>query len=96
MDKKPANVKTVAFRNPEMFEKTKAIEYFYDTFPEDLVITLQRACLDGCFTREEEERQRQGAQRLKEQLSPIPWYREQAEKDGEIFWRRLHDSCILS
>lgn len=42
---------------------------------------------------EERERREQGRQRLKERLSSIPWYAQQAQKDGEIFWDKLYASC---
>jgi len=45
---------------------------------------------------QEQEMKSQGQQRLKQRHSQIPWHREQAEKCGEEFWRKLYDSCILS
>ena len=44
----------------------------------------------------EVNRRRQGAQRLKVELSPIPWYEEQVAKDGEVFWMKLYASQLNS
>ena len=44
-------------------------------------------------TPEERERREQGTQRLKERLSSIPWYAQQAQKDGPEFWDKLYANC---
>ena len=75
---------------------TSARELFYNSLPTELIKELQRANLESLPTRQEQERLKLGQQRLKEQYLPIPWYRKRAQQDGEIFWRYLHDSCILS
>lgn len=48
------------------------------------------------LTEAEVIRRRLGARRLKERLSPIPWYREQAKKfkDEEKYWLALYGSCV--
>lgn len=64
---------------------------------EQLALLLQAVrSPDSQESPEEIARRELGQQRLKERLSLIPWYREQARKDGEDFWRKLHGSCILS
>ena len=48
-------------------------------------------------TPEKLERHRQGAQRLKEMLSSIPFHQRNAALDPEgeeAYWLRLHASCI--
>lgn len=64
----------------------------------DFILALQRACLLGgaCIPHYERRRQAHGRKRLKDRLSKVPWYREQAKKCGVSFWRKLHGSCILS
>ena len=52
--------------------------------------------LKGYQNPQEQERRKRAQQRLKEVYSSIPWYKEQAEKDGEIFWERLHSKAPLS
>lgn len=75
---------------------TTAIELFNAGLPRELVIELQRASLSTCMLPQELERLRQGQEQLKQCLMQIPWYRKRAEKDGDIFWRHLHNSCINS
>jgi hypothetical protein len=43
---------------------------------------------------EEVERRKRGLQRLKEEYSTIPYYREQGEKYGDTFWEALYSSRI--
>lgn len=44
---------------------------------------------------QELERRKRAQQRLKEVYSSIPWYKERGERDGDLFWARLHDSAVL-
>ena len=46
-------------------------------------------------TPHELEMQAQALARLKEECSSTPWYVEQAERDGEIFWERLFSKAPL-
>ena len=41
------------------------------------------------------EMRAQALARLKEECSSTPWYVEQAERDGEIFWERLFSKAPL-
>lgn len=45
---------------------------------------------------QERERRKRAQQRLKEAYSSIPWYKEQGEKYGDLYWESLHDSAVLS
>ena len=52
--------------------------------------------LKGYQNPQEQERRKRAQQRLKEVYSSIPWYKEQAERYGDQFWKRLHDKAPLS
>ena len=68
--------------------------------PDDSLVqaemSLRKICSENSLTPQEQERRKRAQQRLKEVYSSIPWYKEQAEKDGEVFWERLHSKAPLS
>jgi hypothetical protein len=43
---------------------------------------------------EEIERRKRGAQRLKERLSHMPFYKRAEERDGPVYWDRLYASQV--
>ena len=45
---------------------------------------------------QELERRKRAAQRLKERYSSIPWYKEQGEKHGDLFWDLLQSKAALA
>ena len=58
---------------------------------------LERLISEHSPTPEKLERYRQGAQRLKEMLSSVPFHQQGAALDPEgeeAYWLRLHASCI--
>ena len=59
-------------------------------------MSLRKICSENSLTPQEQERRKRAQQRLKEVYSSIPWYKEQAEKYGEVFWERLHSKAPLS
>ena len=61
----------------------------------DAAPRLRRRPLTGYQNPQELERRKRAQQRLKEVYSSIPWYKEQGEKDGDLFWKTLHDSAVL-
>jgi len=61
----------------------------------DAATRLRRRPLTGYQNPQEQERRKRAQQRLKEVYSSIPWYKEQGEKDGDLFWKALHDSAVL-
>jgi len=68
--------------------------------PED---PLERLILEYSLTPQEQERRRQGAIRLSERLSSIPWHRERAERAERLepggaarYWETLYASCVLA
>jgi hypothetical protein len=67
-----------------------------DNSSTDAATPSRKRLLKGYQNPQEQERRMRAQQRLKEVYSSIPWYKEQAEKDGEIFWKRLHDKAPLS
>lgn len=44
---------------------------------------------------EERARREQGATRLKESLSSIPWYQQKTETEGDEFWAAFYDSRVM-
>jgi hypothetical protein len=48
------------------------------------------------LSHKEQERQRLGAERLKERLSSIPWYAEAARDYGKGYWEMLYASAVNS
>ena len=48
------------------------------------------------LSQKEQERRHQGAERLKERLSSIPWYAEAARRYGEGYWEMLYASRVNS
>ena len=68
--------------------------------PDDSLVqaemSLRKICSENSLTAQELERRKRAQQRLKEVYSSIPWYKEQAEKYGDQFWKRLHDKAPLS
>ena len=56
----------------------------------------RRRLLKGWQDPHEREMQAQALARLKEECSSTPWYVEQAERDGEIFWERLFSKAPLT
>ncbi len=56
---------------------------------------LQKLLSQYSLEPQELERRKRAQQRLKEVYSSIPWYKEQSEKDGDLFWKALHDSAVL-
>ena len=56
---------------------------------------LQKLLSQYSLEPQELERRKRVQQRLKEVYSSIPWYKEQGEKDGDLFWKALHDSAVL-
>ena len=56
---------------------------------------LQKLLSQYSLEPQELERRKRAQQRLKEVYSSIPWYKEQGEKDGDLFWKALHDSAVL-
>ena len=55
----------------------------------------RRRLLKGWQDPHELEMRAQALARLKEECSSTPWYVEQAERDGEIFWERLFSKAPL-
>ena len=56
-----------------------------------------RAMISTCsLSVQEQERRTRARQRLRERCLSIPWGQEQDEKEGEAYWRSLHDSAVLS
>ena len=63
----------------------------------DAATRLRRRPLTGYQNPQELERRKQGARRLKEMLSSIPFHQQNAALDPEgeeAYWLRLHASCI--
>lgn len=57
----------------------------------------------GSLSDQELERRKQGARRLSERLSSIPWHKERAERaermepgGAERYWEMLYASCVLA
>ena len=56
---------------------------------------LQKLLSQYSLEPQEQERRKRARQRLKEVYSSIPWYKEQGEKYGDLFWENLHNSAVL-
>ena len=57
--------------------------------------SLMENYVDGSLSIQELERRAQGAQRLKEAYSSIPWYAEAAKNDPD-YWIVFYDSRVNS
>jgi hypothetical protein len=56
---------------------------------------LRALCSKHTLSQQELDRRERAAQRLKEVYSSIPWYKEQGEKHGDLFWRNLQSKAVL-
>lgn len=55
---------------------------------------LQILILKNALSPKEIERRKRGAQRLKERLSHMPFYKRAEERDGLVYWDRLYASQV--
>lgn len=61
---------------------------------EEELTPLQKLLVLHALSPEEIERRKRGAQRLRERLKHIPFYKRAEERDGLVYWDRLYASQV--